>query len=69
MKGSSLTPEDVAGIRDNLGLSVEEFAEVMGVVPQAVKYWEDGQRVIPKTPAILMQLFEQDPSLMGRFKE
>ena len=67
-KDSSLTPEDVAGIRDALGLDVDEFAEVMGVVPQAVIYWEDGRRAIPRTPAILMQIFEEQPHLMGRFE-
>lgn len=65
---ASLTPEDVAGIRDNLGLSIEDFAEVMGVVPQAVRYWENGLREIPRGPAILMQVFEDHPELAGKYE-
>ena len=39
-----MTPDKVREARRELGLSQAAFAELIGVSPRAVKYWERGQR-------------------------
>lgn len=39
-----MTPNQVLQARRKLGLSQAAFAELIGVSPRAVKYWERGQR-------------------------
>ena len=41
-----MMPEEITRMRTELGLSVEEFARVMGVSIAAVRYWDSGQRRI-----------------------
>ena len=39
-----MTPDQVRESRRELGLSQADLAELIGVSPRTVKYWESGQR-------------------------
>ena len=39
-----MTPDKVREARREIGLSQAAFADLIGVSPRAVKYWERGQR-------------------------
>ena len=65
---SNMKSQDVIEIRLKLGLTVDHFAEAMGVTRQAVVYWETGERKIPKGTGMLMQVFYEYPLLIGRYE-
>lgn len=56
-----MTPDQVRGVRRELGLSQAAFAELIGVSPRAVKYWESGQRNPSKMAAKRIQDLTGEP--------
>lgn len=57
---------DVKGIRQNLGLTQNQFAARYGFSPASVRNWEQGQRK-PEGPArLLLKIIEQQPEVVQR---
>lgn len=40
-----MTPEDVVRIRENLGITQERFAHILGTTTTTVNRWENGKAV------------------------
>lgn len=51
-----MTPQEFRVIRDGLGASRKQIADRLRVTPQAVNYWEAGQRAIAPMTAEMMGL-------------
>ncbi|GMQ92486.1 MAG: NadS family protein [Gammaproteobacteria bacterium] len=52
---------DVKAIRDNLGLSQNQFAHLIGVSTRTLQNWEQGRRR-PQGPALaLLKIVKEDP--------
>jgi len=59
-------PEDVRGIRENLGQSQTEFALLIGVSVATLRNWEQGRRV-PEGPArALLRIAAANPRAVIR---
>ena len=50
-----MTGDDLKTLRTQLALTQDEFAERLGVWPNTVWRWENGQRHIPEMVARLVQ--------------
>ena len=59
-----LTPEEITQIRKALGLSMEDFARLIGSTRQSVSMWEKESRPTPpvRTADLLMKLVRQSLS-------
>ena len=59
-----LTPEEITQIRKSLGLSMEDFARLIGSTRQSVSMWEKTSRTTPpvRTADLLMKLVRQSLS-------
>ena len=52
---------DIKAIRQNIGLTQEKFAMMVGVSPRTLQNWEQGHRK-PEGPALaLLTIFNNDP--------
>ncbi len=60
-----LTPEEIKQLRKDLGISMEDFARLIGSTRQSVSMWEKEKRTTPpgRTADLLMKLVRQ--SLAG----
>jgi putative transcriptional regulator len=55
-------PIDIKQIREDLGLSQQEFALTIGVSHRTLQNWEQGHR-LPQGPALaLLTIFKNDPT-------
>jgi len=62
------TPSQVKAFRAWANnMTREEFADLLGVTPAAVVWWETGQRKVPNTTARLLKMFAKYPQLMKEF--
>lgn len=52
-----LTPEEVRGGRESLGLTQKEFAERLGVAAETVSRWETGSLIQSRAMDNLLRLF------------
>lgn len=43
------------------------LAEFLGVTPQAVRFWELGERPVPQTTIRILRFFDKYPAMMGKF--
>lgn len=59
-----LTPEEIAQLRKDLGISMEDFARLIGSTRQSVSMWEKESRTTPpvRTAGLLMKLVRQSLS-------
>ena len=59
-----LTPEEITQIRKDLGMSMEDFARLIGSTRQSVSMWEKESRTTPpgRTADLLMKLARQSLS-------
>jgi putative transcriptional regulator len=57
-----LTPADVRGVRESLGLSQSVFADFLGTSPSTVRSWEQGQKQPSPTARRFLGLIAADPS-------
>jgi putative transcriptional regulator len=48
-----MTPDEMRAIRDALGKTQREMAEIMGVTLRGYQNWEGGERSVPG-PAVLL---------------
>jgi DNA-binding transcriptional regulator YiaG len=59
-----MTPEELTAARHKLGLSVGQFATIVGVqAGRTVRRWEDGSRDIPGPVVILVWLMLNIPEV------
>ena len=58
----TLTPEQIAAIRENLGASQDVFARITGVSKVTVSQWERGIRTPSGAAAVLLSTIQHDPS-------
>ena len=51
-----MTPAELKSARKSLGLTVKQFASVVGVTRDAVCKWESGARPIPRYVEVIVEL-------------
>lgn len=57
----AFTPEEIKKIRNNLGLSQQEFSDLVFVSKKTLQNWEQGRRH-PQGPALaLLMILKKDP--------
>lgn len=56
-----LSPDEIRGIRKGLGLTQEEFQQLLGVSSPAVSRWETGAMLPSKTTDTLMRVLSEVP--------
>ncbi|MBK5935470.1 helix-turn-helix domain-containing protein [Halorhodospira halophila] len=56
----------VRRIRQELGLSQEEFARLLGVSASGLRKWEQGQRTPRGAAATLLRIMEREPQAVTR---
>lgn len=62
-----MTKDEIKTFRLKHMMTQIVFAELLGVTWQAVRFWELGERKIPKTTIKLIKLFEKYPQLLLEF--
>lgn len=67
-KPSNLTVEELSKFMRKHGFSEKEFAEFLGVTPQAVRLWVTGQREISVTNTRLIRLLDKHSTLISAFR-
>lgn len=50
-----MTPERFKEMREELGWTQSALASALGVTPRAIRYYEAGQRVVPRPVALLLE--------------
>jgi DNA-binding transcriptional regulator YiaG len=63
-----MTPADLKSARKSLGLSAQQFADLVGVTRDAVCKWEAGHRQIPKMLDLVIELLQM-PSVRKLFSD
>jgi DNA-binding transcriptional regulator YiaG len=48
-------------------LTVDQFAEIIGVTPAGIYHWVQGRRLMSLTVARLCRLFDRRPELLKEF--
>ena len=61
-----MTPGELRGVLDDLGLSNEQAAELIGVGKSTVAHWLVGSSAVPGPAVILLRLLRADRSLAVR---
>jgi putative transcriptional regulator len=57
---------DVRVIRDELGMSQDEFARQFGFSVATIKNWEQGRRAPEEAAKTLLQIIRSEPKLVAR---
>jgi len=55
-------------LREQLGLSRKELAELMGVTVKSVERWETAKEPVSGTPAVLRRIFREFPDVAAYFE-
>ncbi len=50
-----MTPAKFRELREELGWTQSALASALGVTPRAVRYYEAGQRTVPRPVALLLE--------------
>ena len=61
-----MTPAEIAKVRQGLGLSQREFAEVFGVSLSAIRHWEQGLRTPTGAAHSLLRVIVFAPKVVMR---
>lgn len=61
---NTMTKEQFVNAMQALALDRGAMAEVLGVTPQAVRFWELGERAVPPTVSRLIIIFQKYPGLL-----
>lgn len=61
-----MTPDEFKAMRERLGLSFDEIGEALGLTGRAIRYYEAGQRPIPKTVELAMQAYAVQTELQKK---
>jgi transcriptional regulator with XRE-family HTH domain len=56
-----MTPAELTAVRNALGLSHAELGEVLGLTSRAIRYYESGERPIPKTVQMALEAYARMP--------
>jgi DNA-binding transcriptional regulator YiaG len=64
-----VTSVDLINFLKKYDITDEDFAEIIGVTPTAVKFWLRDQRKIPGPVTTLVKVFEMYPNLMKELNE
>jgi len=59
------TPEEIKKLRDDLGVTQRELAEIIGVTDAAVAQWEMGKRVPDRRAQAILQKLRERTSEEG----
>lgn len=60
----SIQPPEIKAIRDDFGLTQEQFAALMGISVRTLRNWEQGRRT-PEGPArVLLQVAARHPEVL-----
>jgi len=60
----SIQPPEIKAIRDDFGLTQEQFAALMGISVRTLRNWEQGRRM-PEGPArVLLQVAAKHPEVL-----
>lgn len=63
-----MTPAALKATRQALGLSVESFADLVGVqAGRTVRRWEDGTRDIPGPVLVILKAIKESPAVRQYF--
>jgi transcriptional regulator with XRE-family HTH domain len=52
-----VTPIELTALRTSLGLSHAQLGEVLGLTSRAIRYYESGDRPIPKTVQMALEAY------------
>jgi putative transcriptional regulator len=63
------SPEQIRGIRDELGVSQQVFADLLNASASAVRAWERGARVPDGPTRRLLQIAELQPEVLNSILE
>lgn len=55
---------EIAAIRVKVGLSQEQFAELLGVSPRTLQDWEQGRRTPTRSAQTLLKIAERHPQVL-----
>ncbi len=67
-----MTPAALDALMERLGLSQIELARLLDVSDRAVRYWQEGERPIPRAVELLllaMQHKDISPRTLARWRE
>lgn len=67
VRAEALTAVELKAFMDKHGISVKEFAQILGVTIQAVRLWLGGDRKVSLTITRLIAMFEKYPQLIKDF--
>jgi DNA-binding transcriptional regulator YiaG len=62
-----MSSEDLQKFMRKHGLSEDEFAQILGLTPGAVRHWTTGIREISVTTTRLIKMFDKYPTLLKEF--
>jgi len=66
--GGDMSPDEFKAARDSLGLSQKDLAEIFGIsTDRTVRRWEEGERDIPGSVLVLMELCLNVPEVREYF--
>ena len=65
-KKVSMTRPAAARVRKTSGLSLAEFAEILGVSVRTLQDWEQGRKKPSGAPAAVLKIAEKNPDLLRK---
>jgi plasmid maintenance system antidote protein VapI len=66
-KPPMMKPHELEKFLTEQDLSDKDFANIIAVTPNCIKFWIEGDRKIPPTTAKLVRYFESHPKAMREF--
>lgn len=63
-----MNSQELEKFLDFYGLTNNQFAQIIGVTPEAVKHWLVGRRAIPATAVKCILFFKAHPEMMTEFE-
>ena len=69
IQSKNRTPEDIRKIREDTGMTLDEFASLLGTNAASIKQWESGEKDPGKTVSRLLDMLEQDENILDLFVE
>jgi len=67
VSNEKLSAKDLNKFLNHHGISIDEFAKILGVTNQAVRLWTSEQREFSVTNTRIVRLFQKYPQLIKEF--